>query len=252
MLLGLMIAFPAGFVLGYGLGFDPENEHGVGPTIDGAEWLRVALLFVVIALPSIVGVFFGARAIRRGSARGWIGLALNGLLVLGAVWLTFGQSAVGNLTYSPDKLVSVSVSVGTPVADRAYIGVADSRYGLILVDRAGNALYTDEFTPQTWKGRLVSGLDRQDRRVWTRVAATDTVTVDARVDVTQVRAVRVAGGKEQLTYFGHALYTFVGDSPGGFKPFTMQWSKAAGGGPRWADRHVITPSGELIPPPPSG
>lgn len=249
MLLATPVAFSIAFVLGYALGLDPSDENGVGPTYEGAEWLRVIALFVVAALPAGIGTASGVRAVRRGNRAGRIGSVVNGLIVVGLFWVTVGTGAVDTVTFVPDRYVSITASVGAPVRGVSYLGVASSTYGEILVDRDGNTLYTDEWQPTGWNGQLVGSGDPEDRAVWIPFVATTTATVDARIDPARVGAVLRAHGPRQLTYFGHGLYTFVGDTPGAFKPFTIEWSQAAGGGPRWGDRHVISPAGTLLPPP---
>lgn len=198
--------------------------------------------------PWTLGSIFGARGWRQGSRRGLTGLIANGVIGLGLLGLATGSSIVGSFTYTPDEIVPVTATVGAPVAGQAFIGTTLSRYGTVLVDRNGNVLYTQEFETKAWKGELVGCKESDCAKYWKPAPATSFVTAQQGVTTASVGAVKRAHGVLQLTYAGYALYTYPGDTPGSFIPFSVQNTQDEGGGPKFTDWHVVTVGGEILPP----
>ena len=92
----------------------------------------------------------------------------------------------------------------------ALVKVRSTRYGRILVDRRGQALY--QFTRDT--GAATSRCTGDCARAWPPLYASGGAPV-AGSGATQAKlgTIRRSGGRRQVTYAGHPLYYYSADTP---------------------------------------
>jgi len=116
-------------------------------------------------------------------------------------------ASTGPATASP-------ATTAAPAAVRAPRGtlvkVRSTRYGRILVDRRGQALY--QFTRDT--GAATSRCTGDCARAWPPLYASGGAPV-AGSGATQAKlgTIRRSGGRRQVTYAGHPLYYYNADTP---------------------------------------
>jgi predicted lipoprotein with Yx(FWY)xxD motif len=122
-----------------------------------------------------------------------------------------------------------AVAVGSPRAHASggtTVALRSTSLGKILVNRQGFTLYM--FTADSRghdKCMSVSGCPR----VWPALTTKAKPLAGAGVKSSLLGTITVAGGAKQVTYAGHPLYTYVGDSgPGqtdyvGAKQFGGSW-----------------------------
>jgi predicted lipoprotein with Yx(FWY)xxD motif len=120
---------------------------------------------------------------------------------------------------------STPASSQAPAKPDATLGVANnSNLGNLLVDSEGDTVYLfekDTSTKSTCTGACAKS--------WPPVPASSKPTVADGLSASKVGTTRRSNGKLQLTYAGHPLYTFQGDSqPGdasgqGVNAFGAQW-----------------------------
>jgi predicted lipoprotein with Yx(FWY)xxD motif len=116
----------------------------------------------------------------------------------------------------------------------AKVGLRTTTLGRILVDRAGRTLYLFE---KDRNGR--SSCSGACAQAWPPVTTTGTPVAGAGVSRSKLGTVRRSSGKRQVTYNGHPLYRYVGDSrPGNTNG---QGSNAFGAG--W---YVMSAAGRKI------
>ena len=95
-------------------------------------------------------------------------------------------------------------------ARSATVKIAHSRLGKILVDSRGRTLYqlsSDPTRKSTCFGACATN--------WPPLRASGKPTVGTGLRVSRVGTIRRRDGKPQVTYRGHPLYRFVGDSRAG-------------------------------------
>jgi predicted lipoprotein with Yx(FWY)xxD motif len=159
-------------------------------------------------------------------------IAAAGSLVVALVAAGTGVSATRDLGYPPSY--GSSGSVPRAAASSALVGVAKSRLGRILVDGRGRTLYLferDKGMASTCYGSCAS--------IWpplTTAAKPHAVrgALGARLGTT-----RRTDGKLEVTYNGHPLYLYVGDTKAG--DTKGQTLNQFGGG--W---YVVSPTGRKI------
>jgi predicted lipoprotein with Yx(FWY)xxD motif len=122
----------------------------------------------------------------------------------------------------------------------ATVGVSNEGLGNILVDSQGRTLYL--FNRDTGTMSECSGACAVN---WPPLAATGKPTVGSGADASLVSTSARAGGHQQVTYNGHPLYLFKGDSkPGdtngeGLNAFGGSWYALS---PAGNEIHGQTPS----------
>jgi len=149
--------------------------------------------------------------------------------------------AAGALSPAQTTAPATDASATAPVATAATrkrtgakVAVRGTRFGRILVDGRGHALYlfTADRTPQSrcdgacaaaWPPFLTKGSPRAGRGARARLLGTT----------------RRADGKRQVTYRGHPLYFYVGDR----EPGQVLCQDVFEFGGRWL---VVAPSGAAI------
>lgn len=104
----------------------------------------------------------------------------------------------------------VSALAGAPaLADPATVGVQQSRFGRVLVDARGLALYV--FTRDVRQRPNCSGACAKR---WPPLVVRSAPRAGTGVRRVLLGTVRRADGRLQVTYGGRPLYTYVGDSRG--------------------------------------
>jgi predicted lipoprotein with Yx(FWY)xxD motif len=98
-----------------------------------------------------------------------------------------------------------------PASSGSTVQVANSpQYGSILVDAQGNTLYL--FDQDTGKTSACTGACIA---TWPPLTASGSPTAGTGVDASLLGTAKQADGSTQVTYKGHLLYTFAGDSTPG-------------------------------------
>ena len=120
-------------------------------------------------------------------------------------------------------------------SSNSTLATADSNVGSILVDRRGETLYL--FAKD---GGGVSACSGACAKAWPPYSAKGAALhVGSGLKASLLKSVTRADGTTQLTYNGHPLYTFSGDSKAG--DITGQGSDAFG-----AHWYVVSPKGAAI------
>jgi predicted lipoprotein with Yx(FWY)xxD motif len=126
-------------------------------------------------------------------------------------------------------------SKSAPASSNSTVATADSNVGSILVDSAGETLYL--FAKDSGG---VSACGGACAKAWPPYAAKGAALhVGSGLKASLLKRMTRADGTKQLTYNGHPLYTFSGDSKAG--DITGQGSDAFGA--RW---YVVSPDGAAI------
>jgi predicted lipoprotein with Yx(FWY)xxD motif len=158
----------------------------------------------------------------------WIGTSKAGIAASLAVGLTLAGTAVG---------VSTAVA-GTHHSDRAAqsmtVAVHPSRYGKILFDGRGRVLY-------------LFGRDRGGRsscsgacaKAWPPVLTTAAPKAGAGIRSSLLTTTRRTDGTAQVSYAGHPLYYYQGDT----KPGQIKCQGASNFGGLWL---VVAPTGKAV------
>jgi predicted lipoprotein with Yx(FWY)xxD motif len=98
-----------------------------------------------------------------------------------------------------------------PASSGSTVQVANSaQYGSILVDAQGNTLYL--FDQDTGKTSACTGTCTSN---WPALTVSGSPTAGTGVDASLLGTAKQADGSTQVTYNGHLLYTFTGDSAPG-------------------------------------
>lgn len=159
-------------------------------------------------------------------------LILGGLVVviLAAIAVVaIADSGGGGLYGSSTR----QATTAEPAAD-ASVAVADHGAGPILVDGSGRTLYVwqaDTGTQSTCTGACAQASPR--------LATTASVRAGSGVNARLLGLSKRAGGSRQVTYAGHPLYRFAGDTAPGER--NGQGSSAFG-----AAWRVVAPTGAAI------
>ena len=91
----------------------------------------------------------------------------------------------------------------------ALVKVRSTRYGRILVDRRGQALY--QFTRDTGAG--ASRCTGDCARAWPPLYAGGAPVAGVGATQSKLGTTRRSGGRRQVTYAGHPLYYYNADTP---------------------------------------
>jgi predicted lipoprotein with Yx(FWY)xxD motif len=118
------------------------------------------------------------------------------------------------VTPSTSTPVSASPAAGSPTLPaKPQLASANSRYGRIVVDGSGRALYLFDIerdaTPRCYDACAVS---------WPPLRATTASTSDPQLSQALIGVANRKDGSRQVTYNGHPLYYYIGDrAPGEIK-----------------------------------
>jgi len=162
-------------------------------------------------------------------------LAAAGALVLAACGGSSPSSSSGSgstPSYGPAK-PGASTASNSPGA-ASLVGTKTSSLGTFLVDGNGRALYLWEADDGA-----KSTCSRACAQAWPPLTATTTPTATGAVKASLLGTIKRADGSREVTYAGHPLYTYVGDTRAG--QTTGQGSNGFGA-PWW----VVTPAGKAL------
>jgi predicted lipoprotein with Yx(FWY)xxD motif len=163
---------------------------------------------------------------RSAAARTWsaavVGVAAVALAVAGCGGTSGGNGAGAYGAQSPTS--SASASGEAPGSGGASVAVASSKLGKILVDGEGRTLYlfqADTGTASTCNGACASA--------WPPLTTAAQPIAGAGVSASKLGTTKRSDGTTGITYNGHPLYTYIGDSaPGqttgqGIVGFGAEW-----------------------------
>ena len=167
---------------------------------------------------------------RTASARTWTaavaGIAAIAFAVAGCGDSSGGQQTAGYGGSSPSTAASGSGA--------ASVGLAESNLGKILVDGQGRTLYlfeADKGPASTCSGACASA--------WPPLTTKGKPVAAAGVSAAKLGTTKRSDGTSEVTYNGHPLYTFGGDTAPGTA--TGQGSDAFG-----AEWYVLSAAGNAI------
>ena len=134
-------------------------------------------------------------------------------------------------------VAAVTATVARPAATatKATLTAADSRYGRVLFDGKGRALYAFTRDHRGGKSRCYGDC----ARAWPVYYKRATLTARSGVKRALLGTVRRKDGRLQVTYNGWPLYYYVGDTRAG--QISCQNVREFGG--TWL---VVSPSGRLV------
>jgi len=119
------------------------------------------------------------------------------------------------------------------VARATKVGLRHTRVGAILVSPSGRTLY--EFTRDRPRSNACVKI-RGCSEIWPALTTSGKPTAGPGVRASLLSTIALSGGKKQVTYAGHALYLYSGDSgPGqtfyvGEKQFGGSWYAVSSSG----------------------
>jgi predicted lipoprotein with Yx(FWY)xxD motif len=161
---------------------------------------------------------------RSRAARTWIAV-IGGLAALTLVLAACGGGSGGSGPYGATAAGGSSGSGGSSVA------LASSKLGKILVDAKGRSLYLFEADKGT-----MSACGGACATVWPPLTTTGKPTAGTGVSASKLGTAKRDDGSTGVTYNGHPLYTYAGDSaPGqtngeGIDGFGAEWYVLSGAG----------------------
>jgi predicted lipoprotein with Yx(FWY)xxD motif len=143
----------------------------------------------------------------------------------------------GGSSYGGNNSPSTTSKSSTPAATSSAASVVSAKsssLGTFLVDAKGQTLYlwdADHGSMSTCSGECAAN--------WPPLTTKSTPKAGAGVKASLLGTTKRADGTQEVTYAGHPLYTFVGDTAPGQ---TTGQGSAAFGAPWW----VVTPAGKAI------
>jgi predicted lipoprotein with Yx(FWY)xxD motif len=160
-------------------------------------------------------------------------LSLPALVIAGALFLAAcgGSSSTSSTTAASAPAPAKASSSPRPAA---VVGTSTSSLGTFLVDAKGRALYlwdADHGTMSTCSGACA--------QAWPPLTATGTPKASGQVKSSLLGTTKRADGSREVTYDGHPLYYYAGDSAP--KQTNGQGSDSFGS-PWW----VVSPAGRAI------
>ena len=177
---------------------------------------------------------------RSGIARTWVpavaGVAAIALAAAGCGSSSGAQHASGAYGASQTKARSIQPSLGattggSSAATAATVKLADSKLGKILVDSKGDTLYlfqADTGTASTCYSACAA--------VWPPLTTSSEPIAGPGVAAAKLGMTKRSDGTSEVTFNGHPLYTFAGDSSRGQttgegnKGFGAEWDVLSAAG----------------------
>jgi predicted lipoprotein with Yx(FWY)xxD motif len=101
-----------------------------------------------------------------------------------------------------------TTGAGAPSTTTTTIALGNSKLGPILVDSAGRSLYLFEADTKGMSTCTTAGCVAE----WPPLTATGTPQVGAGLAINRLGTTTRADGHQQVTYSGHPLYYFAGDT----------------------------------------
>jgi predicted lipoprotein with Yx(FWY)xxD motif len=172
----------------------------------------------------------GKSRLRAGSIVGLVVLAL----LVAACGSSSSKSKVSSAVSSAASSVSSAASSAASPATAVTISTAKGSGGVYLTGASGRALYlwmADTSGKSSCAGACA--------KVWPPVVATATPVASGGVKASDLALITRTNGSQQVTYNGHPLYYFVGDTKAG----TDRGQGTNGFGAKW---WLVAPSGSAI------
>jgi predicted lipoprotein with Yx(FWY)xxD motif len=132
-------------------------------------------------------------------------ISLLSLLAVGAVALVIAGCGGGG-----DQATAASSSSGSSGSSSPTLSAADTSLGKVLVNSSGRTVY--DFAKDTGSKSMCAGGCAAE---WPPVTTSGKPTVGDGLTKSMVGTTRRSDGKTQVTYNGHPLYTFSGDTKAG-------------------------------------
>jgi len=161
-------------------------------------------------------------------------LAVAGALVLAACGSSTSSSSSSGSTPSHGAAKPSTSNASNSSGAASVVSTKTSSLGTFLVDGNGRALYlwdADHGSKSTCSGAC--------SQAWPPVTTTGTPKASGAVKASLLGTIKRADGTREVTYAGHPLYTFAGDTQAG--QTTGQGSNGFGA-PWW----VVTPAGKAL------
>jgi predicted lipoprotein with Yx(FWY)xxD motif len=134
--------------------------------------------------------------------------AMAGVAGVSLLAAACGSSAGG---YAFGTAPPTTTGAGAPSATATTIALANSKLGPILVDSAGRSLYLFEADTSTTSTCVSAGCVAE----WPPLTATGSPQVGSGLAANRLGTTTRADGQQQVTYAGHPLYYFAGDTQPG-------------------------------------
>ena len=166
-------------------------------------------------------------------SRHLISLAGAGIVALGSVALAACGSGSGTAVQSPvyGGSARTTSQQSTSQTTSGKVGTASTSLGTVLVDSQGRTLYlfkADQGTKSACSGACASA--------WPPLRVGGNPTVGGGATASRVGTTERSDGKPEVTYNGHPLYTYTGDS----KPGDVNGQGLTAFGAAW---FALSPSG---------
>ena len=161
-------------------------------------------------------------------------LAVAAVLVLAACGGSSTSSSSGSASTPSYGAAKPSTSNTSNSSGTASVSTKTSSLGTFLVDGNGRALYlwdADHGSKSTCSGACA--------QAWPPVTTTGTPKASGAVKASLLGTTKRADGSSEVTYAGHPLYTFAGDTQAGQ---TNGQGSNGFGAPWW----VVTPAGKAL------
>jgi predicted lipoprotein with Yx(FWY)xxD motif len=161
-------------------------------------------------------------------------LAVAAALVLAACGGSSTSSSSGSASTPSYGAAKPSTSNTSNSSGAASVSTKTSSLGTFLVDGNGRALYlwdADHGSKSTCSGACA--------QAWPPVTTTGTPKASGAVKASLLGTTKRADGSSEVTYAGHPLYTFAGDTQAGQ---TNGQGSNGFGAPWW----VVTPAGKAL------
>jgi predicted lipoprotein with Yx(FWY)xxD motif len=161
-------------------------------------------------------------------------LAVAAALVLAACGGSSTSSSSGSASTPSYGAAKPSTSNTSNSSGTASVSTKTSSLGTFLVDGNGRALYlwdADHGSMSTCSGACA--------QAWPPVTTTGTPKASGAVKASLLGTTKRADGSSEVTYAGHPLYTFAGDTQAGQ---TNGQGSNGFGAPWW----VVTPAGKAL------
>ena len=161
-------------------------------------------------------------------------LAVTAALVLAACGGSSTSSSSGSSSTPSSGTAKPSASNTSNSSGAASVSTKTSSLGTFLVDANGRALYlwdADHGSKSTCSGACA--------QAWPPVTTTGTPKASGAAKASLLGTTKRADGSREVTYAGHPLYTFAGDTQAGQ---TNGQGSNGFGAPWW----VVTPAGKAL------
>jgi predicted lipoprotein with Yx(FWY)xxD motif len=157
-------------------------------------------------------------------------LAVAGALMLAAC----GGSSTSGGSSAPSYGAPATTKAPSSAPSTSVVSTQKGSLGTFLVDANGRALYlwdADHGAMSTCSGECAQG--------WPPLTTTGTPKATGGVKASLLGTTKRADGSREVTYAGHPLYTFAGDTKAGQ---TTGQGSSAFGAPWW----IVTPGGAAL------